>query len=84
MRLSSPVFLSYEDAGFEGEHEQKQCREPESQRWRAGDPARSTWSVYGFIDVLGISSRAVVMFLVEEVQRNIFDQRCVENELWNR
>ncbi|OWK50847.1 Glutathione synthetase [Lonchura striata] len=28
--------------------------------------------------------RAVVMFLVEEVQRNIFDQRCVENELWNR
>ncbi|PKU35504.1 hypothetical protein llap_14192 [Limosa lapponica baueri] len=26
---------------------------------------------------------AVVMFLVEEVQRNIFDQRCVENELWN-
>ncbi|KFQ29428.1 Glutathione synthetase, partial [Merops nubicus] len=30
------------------------------------------------------SSSAVVMFLVEEVQRNIFDQRCVENELWNR
>lgn len=28
--------------------------------------------------------RAVVMFLVEEAQRNIFDQRCVENELWMR
>ncbi|NWZ00087.1 GSHB synthetase, partial [Loxia curvirostra] len=35
------------------------------------------WELYG-------SQRAVVMFLVEEVQRNIFDQRCVENELWNR
>ncbi|XP_014731547.1 PREDICTED: glutathione synthetase [Sturnus vulgaris] len=35
------------------------------------------WELYG-------SPRAVVMFLVEEVQRNIFDQRCVENELWNR
>lgn len=31
-----------------------------------------------------ISSSAVVMFLVEEAQRNIFDQRCVENELWDR
>ncbi|NWZ24317.1 GSHB synthetase, partial [Asarcornis scutulata] len=35
------------------------------------------WELYG-------SRSAVVMFLVEEVQRNIFDQRCVENELWNR
>uniref|UniRef100_A0A663N7C6 Glutathione synthetase n=1 Tax=Athene cunicularia TaxID=194338 RepID=A0A663N7C6_ATHCN len=35
------------------------------------------WELYG-------SQNAVVMFLVEEVQRNIFDQRCVENELWNR
>ncbi|XP_067163818.1 glutathione synthetase isoform X1 [Apteryx mantelli] len=35
------------------------------------------WELYG-------SQSAVVMFLVEEVQRNIFDQRCVENELWNR
>ncbi|RLV83679.1 hypothetical protein DV515_00016418, partial [Chloebia gouldiae] len=35
------------------------------------------WELYG-------SQRAVVMFLVEEVQRNIFDQRCIENELWNR
>ncbi|XP_068005873.1 glutathione synthetase [Melanerpes formicivorus] len=35
------------------------------------------WELYG-------SPSAVVMFLVEEVQRNIFDQRCVENELWNR
>ncbi|XP_068453820.1 glutathione synthetase-like [Clinocottus analis] len=30
------------------------------------------------------SERAVVMFLVEENQRNIFDQRCLENELWKR
>ena len=29
-------------------------------------------------------SRAVVMFLVEEVQRNIFDHRYVEDELWKR
>ncbi|XP_009074991.1 PREDICTED: glutathione synthetase, partial [Acanthisitta chloris] len=35
------------------------------------------WELYG-------SQSAVVMFLVEEVQRNIFDQRCVEEELWNR
>ncbi|KFV83167.1 Glutathione synthetase, partial [Struthio camelus australis] len=35
------------------------------------------WELYG-------SQSAVVMFLVEEVQRNIFDQRCIENELWNR
>ncbi|KAM6458212.1 glutathione synthetase isoform 3-T3 [Liasis olivaceus] len=30
------------------------------------------------------SDRAVVMFLVEEAQRNIFDQRCIENVLWMR
>ncbi|PKK23772.1 glutathione synthetase [Columba livia] len=35
------------------------------------------WELYG-------SPSAVVMFIVEEAQRNIFDQRCVENELWNR
>lgn len=35
------------------------------------------WELYG-------SEKAVVMFLVEEVQRNIFDQRIVENELWKR
>ncbi|XP_042321708.1 glutathione synthetase isoform X3 [Sceloporus undulatus] len=29
-------------------------------------------------------NRAVVMFLIEETQRNIFDQRCIENELWMR
>ncbi|KTF86693.1 hypothetical protein cypCar_00016363 [Cyprinus carpio] len=28
--------------------------------------------------------RAVVMFLVEDVQRNIYDHRFVENELWKR
>ncbi|XP_053552989.1 glutathione synthetase [Bombina bombina] len=35
------------------------------------------WELYG-------SERAVVMFLVENVQRNIFDHRYIENELWNR
>ncbi|KAG8131876.1 hypothetical protein E2320_009772 [Naja naja] len=35
------------------------------------------WELYG-------SDRAVVMFLVEEAQTNIFDQRCIENELWIR
>ncbi|KAL1021173.1 hypothetical protein UPYG_G00009750 [Umbra pygmaea] len=35
------------------------------------------WELYG-------SERAVVLFLVEEVQRNIYDHRYVENELWSR
>uniref|UniRef100_A0A8C4SN23 Glutathione synthetase n=1 Tax=Erpetoichthys calabaricus TaxID=27687 RepID=A0A8C4SN23_ERPCA len=35
------------------------------------------WSIYG-------SDRAVVMFLVEETQMNIFDQRLLEHELWNQ
>ncbi|XP_040290884.1 glutathione synthetase isoform X2 [Bufo bufo] len=35
------------------------------------------WELYG-------SQKAVVMFLVESVQRNIFDHRYIENELWNR
>lgn len=35
------------------------------------------WELYG-------SERAVVMFLVEEVQRNIYDHRYVENELWKK
>lgn len=35
------------------------------------------WELYG-------SERAVVMFLVEETQRNVFDQRYIENELWKR
>lgn len=35
------------------------------------------WELYG-------SEKAVVMFLVENVQRNIFDHRYVENELWSR
>jgi len=69
--------------GSTGENEQEQCREPESQGSKVGDPG-CTGPVSGFNDVLGFSSSAVVMFLVEEVQRNIFDQRCVENELWNR
>ncbi|KAK2851026.1 hypothetical protein Q5P01_007302 [Channa striata] len=35
------------------------------------------WELYG-------SDKAVVMFLVEEKQRNIFDHRFIENELWMR
>ncbi|XP_059188474.1 glutathione synthetase-like [Centropristis striata] len=35
------------------------------------------WELYG-------SERAIVMFLVEDSQRNIFDQRYIENELWKR
>ncbi|XP_066514813.1 glutathione synthetase [Hoplias malabaricus] len=35
------------------------------------------WELYG-------SEKAVVLFLVEDVQRNIYDHRCVENELWSR
>ncbi|XP_067904711.1 glutathione synthetase isoform X2 [Heterodontus francisci] len=35
------------------------------------------WHMYG-------SSEAVVLFLVEKVSRNIFDQRCLEMELWNK
>ncbi|XP_062871139.1 glutathione synthetase [Trichomycterus rosablanca] len=35
------------------------------------------WELYG-------SEKAVVMFLVEDVQRNIYDHRYVENELWSR
>lgn len=35
------------------------------------------WDLYG-------SERAVVMFLVEDSQRNIFDQRYIESELWKR
>ncbi|XP_040009732.1 glutathione synthetase isoform X1 [Xiphias gladius] len=42
----------------------------------AGAVAKA-WELYG-------SERAVVMFLVEESQRNIFDQRYIENELWKR
>uniref|UniRef100_A0A3Q2V1B5 Glutathione synthetase n=1 Tax=Haplochromis burtoni TaxID=8153 RepID=A0A3Q2V1B5_HAPBU len=35
------------------------------------------WELYG-------SEKAVVAFFVEDVQRNIFDQRFVEYELWKR
>lgn len=35
------------------------------------------WELYG-------SERAVVMFLVEDLQRNIYDHRYVENELWKK
>ncbi|KAM6248712.1 glutathione synthetase isoform 2-T2 [Porphyrio hochstetteri] len=59
-------------------------RSEEASRLLPNDPAKGlalgiarAWELYG-------SPKAVVMFLVEEVQRNIFDQRCVENELWNR
>lgn len=56
----------------------------ESQRILDNNPAAGlargiakAWELYG-------SERAVVLFLVEERQQNIFDHRCVENELWKR
>ncbi|OXB58249.1 hypothetical protein ASZ78_011574 [Callipepla squamata] len=56
----------------------------EAARLLPNNPARGlavgiakAWELYG-------SPSAVVMFLVEKAQRNIFDQRCVENELWDR
>ncbi|KAI7793988.1 glutathione synthetase [Triplophysa rosa] len=35
------------------------------------------WELYG-------SESAVVMFLVEDLQRNIYDHRYIENELWKK
>lgn len=59
-------------------------RPEESQRILDNNPAAglaraiaTAWELYG-------SDRAVVMFLVEETQRNIFDHRYVEYELWKR
>ncbi|XP_037629435.1 glutathione synthetase-like [Sebastes umbrosus] len=56
----------------------------ESQRILDNNPAAGlaravakAWELYG-------SERAVIMFLVEESQRNIFDQRYIESELWKR
>ncbi|XP_070695227.1 glutathione synthetase-like [Pempheris klunzingeri] len=56
----------------------------DSQRIQDNNPAAGlaraiakAWELYG-------SERAVVMFLVEESQRNIFDQRYIESELWKR
>ncbi|XP_071331656.1 glutathione synthetase-like [Trachinotus anak] len=56
----------------------------ESQRILDNNPAiglagavAKAWELYG-------SKRAVIMFLVEDNQRNIFDQRYIENELWKR
>uniref|UniRef100_A0A7N8X0N5 Glutathione synthetase n=1 Tax=Mastacembelus armatus TaxID=205130 RepID=A0A7N8X0N5_9TELE len=56
----------------------------ESQRILNNNPAAGlaaaiakAWELYG-------SERAVIMFLVEESQRNIFDHRYIENELWKR
>uniref|UniRef100_A0A8C5G3M8 Glutathione synthetase n=1 Tax=Gouania willdenowi TaxID=441366 RepID=A0A8C5G3M8_GOUWI len=59
-------------------------RKEESQQILDNNPAAGlargiakAWELYG-------APRAVVMFLVEESQRNIFDHRFVENELWKR
>ncbi|XP_060930461.1 glutathione synthetase [Limanda limanda] len=56
----------------------------ESQRILDNNPAAGlagaiakAWELYG-------SERAIVMFLVEDTQRNIFDQRCIEYELWKK
>nr|XP_061826388.1 glutathione synthetase-like [Nerophis lumbriciformis] len=59
-------------------------RQGESQRILDNNPAvglahgiAKAWELYG-------SDRAVVMFLVETKQQNIFDQRFIEIELWKR
>ncbi|XP_038125544.1 glutathione synthetase [Cyprinodon tularosa] len=59
-------------------------RPEESQRILDNNPAAGlarglakAWELYG-------SERAVVLFLVEDVQRNIFDHRYIESELWKR
>ncbi|XP_076015443.1 glutathione synthetase [Genypterus blacodes] len=56
----------------------------ESQRILDNNPAAGlarglakAWELYG-------SERAAVMFLAEGKQRNVFDQRRVENELWKK
>nr|XP_046252983.1 glutathione synthetase [Scatophagus argus] len=56
----------------------------ESQRIPDNNPAAGlaraiakAWELYG-------SERAIVMFLVENRQMNIFDHRYIENELWKR
>ncbi|KAJ1079631.1 hypothetical protein NDU88_000132, partial [Pleurodeles waltl] len=41
------------------------------------DGIANAWKLYG-------SEKALVMFLVENVQRNILDHRYIENELWRR
>ncbi|XP_069507915.1 glutathione synthetase [Ambystoma mexicanum] len=41
------------------------------------DGIAKAWELYA-------SEKAVVLFLVENSQRNIFDQRLIENELWKR
>ncbi|KAM9786202.1 glutathione synthetase [Neosynchiropus ocellatus] len=56
----------------------------DSQRIMDNNPAKGlakgiikAWELYG-------SEKAIVLFVVEEKQRNIFDQRFVENEVWAR
>ncbi|XP_053706270.1 glutathione synthetase-like [Synchiropus splendidus] len=56
----------------------------DSQRVMDNNPAKGlakgiikAWELYG-------AEKAVVLFVVEEKQRNIFDQRFVENEIWAR
>ncbi|XP_053705678.1 glutathione synthetase-like [Synchiropus splendidus] len=56
----------------------------DSQRVMDNNPAKGqaegiikAWELYG-------AEKAVVLFVVEEKQRNIFDQRLVENEIWAR
>ncbi|XP_044066273.1 glutathione synthetase isoform X2 [Siniperca chuatsi] len=56
----------------------------ESQHILDNNPAAGLASALAKAWELYRSERAVVMFLVEESQRNIFDQRYIENELWKR
>ncbi|XP_007906850.1 glutathione synthetase isoform X2 [Callorhinchus milii] len=45
--------------------------------YRITDGIAKAWRMYG-------SEKAVIVFVVENVARNIFDQRCLEMELWRR
>ncbi|XP_042265730.1 glutathione synthetase isoform X1 [Thunnus maccoyii] len=60
-----------------GWQEKSQCIPDNSPAAGQARAVAKAWELYG-------SKRAVVMFLVEESQRNIFDQRFIENELWKR
>lgn len=59
-------------------------RPQDSRRILDNDPSAGLAAALATAWELYHSDRAVVMFLVEEVQRNIYDHRYVENQLWKR
>uniref|UniRef100_A0A146YVD4 Glutathione synthetase n=2 Tax=Fundulus heteroclitus TaxID=8078 RepID=A0A146YVD4_FUNHE len=66
-------------------HILKVCgRLEESRQILANNPAAGLARALAKAWELYASERAVVLFLVEEVQRNIFDHRYIESELWKR